>query len=239
MTATQVYMIPGDALDPVDYTKVGKSLAMPYGVYGRMPERRLDDVVMSIQKHLAEVLDQVGAEWLPGFNADGEEVLSPNWEVRLWDEQTAFRLPFARVAAIGPDTVTPGTPRYADHSQTMSVHLYPHPAQDSEHAILGANRLRASITDAFEFGAGRAAGLSFVVPLWDFQGANGDLYADSEARFPSDWVRVEGFSAQNFPDPEDDRFVAVVLSFRAQWRRVPRVLPGHLVQSVRMAAHPE
>lgn len=236
---TQVYMIPGDALDPANPAVVGASLVMPYGVWGRVPERRLDDVVMSIQKHLAEVLDLVGGEWLPGFNTDGEPVLSPTWEVRLWDEPTAFRLPFVRVAAVGPDTVTKGAPTYADHSQTFSVHLYPHPAQDAERAILGADRLRATITDAFEFGAGRAAGFSFIVPLWDFQGANGDLYADSEARFPSDWVRVEGFTAQNFPDPEDDRYVAVVLSFRVQWRRTSRVLPGHLVQSVRMAAHPE
>jgi hypothetical protein len=78
-----------------------------------------------------------------------------------------------------------------------------------------------------------------IVPLWDFQAANGDLYGDSEARHYADWIRVEGFSTERFPDPEDDRFVGVVVNFRAQWRRVPRVSPGLLVQSVRMAAHPE
>jgi hypothetical protein len=139
-----VFMIPGDAPDPAG-GKIGRGLEMPYTVIAPLPQRTLDDVVMSIQKHLAEVLAVVGVPWLTGLDAQGDPVVSPSWEVRLWDEQSSFRLPFARVAAVGPDTVTGRTPLYADHSQSISIHLYPHPAQDSERAVLGADRLRAAI----------------------------------------------------------------------------------------------
>lgn len=244
MTAVQwppahyTFIIPGDAPDPVDTTKVGASLAMPYGIWGRFPRRSLDDVILSTQKHFAEVLDEVASAWLPGYDPDENAVVSEAWEVRLWDEQSAMHLPFARVAAVGPDTITVKTPQYADHSQSLSVHLYPHPAQDSERAIFQADRLRGVIGDAMEFGAARTAGLGAIIPLWDFAGVT-DLYGDSEARHPSDYIRLAGLTVERFSDPEDDRYAWVVVNFRAQWRRAVSSDPGLLVQSVRMTAHPE
>lgn len=231
------YMIPGDAVDPWA-GKAGASLEMPYGVWGRLPRRSLDDVVMSVQKHLAEVLDATAGAWLVGFDAEGNPAVSQSWEVRPWDEGDTFRLPFARVAATGPDTVTGRTPMYADHAQSMVVHLYPLPAQDAERAVLGAERLRGVIEDALEFGAARTAGLGGVIPLWDFAAVT-DLYGDSEARHPSDYIRVAGLNTDRMVDAEDDRYVGVVVNFRAQWRRVSSGVPGLLVSSVRMSAHPE
>jgi hypothetical protein len=236
--AVEPYIIPGTTPDPYA-GRVGASLEMPYTIHGPLPLRLLDDVVFSIQKHLAYVLDTVGAEWLVGRDMDGDPIISESWEVRTWSDESSFRLPFARVAAVGPDTITGRTPLYADHSQSMTVHLYPQPAQDAEHAILAANRLSAAVVDAIEFGIGLAAGATMAIPLWDFQGAGGDLYADSAHRLPPDFIRVVGLTAERMLDPEDDRFAWVVLNFRAQWRRARRVNPGLVVQSVRMAAHPE
>jgi hypothetical protein len=238
MSAAYTFLIPGDAADPVDHSKVGASLVMPYGVWGRIPRRSLDDVILSTQKHVAEVLDEVAGEWLTGFDPDSNEAVSSAWEVRLWDEQSAMHLPFARVAAVGPDTITARTPRYADHAQSMSVHLYPHPSQDSERAIFQADRLRGVLEDALEFGAGRTAGLGAIIPLWDFSGIT-DLYGDSAARHPSDYLRLAGLTLERFSDPEDDRYAWVVVNFRAQWRRAVSSDPGPVVQSVRMTAHPE
>jgi hypothetical protein len=188
------------------------------------------------------VLDEVGGEFLTAFDESGAPVSSPSWEVRFWDEPNAFRFPFARVAEIGPETVLAPNPRYADHSQSITVHLYPYPAPDPERAILGARRLKAVLGNAIEFGVAR--GRPWAIPLWDFGGVRsvGDdpygLYGDTESRQRWDFIRVAGLSIDRVPDPEDDRNVAVVLTFRAQWRRVPSVPLGRLVQSVRMTAHP-
>lgn len=232
-----VWMFPGDAADPYA-GKAGASLVLPYSVLGVLPQRRVSDVVLSVQKHLAEVLDQVAADWLHGIDQDGNAVVSPAWEVRGYDEQTALRLPFATVQTVGPDTVSPRRPTVADHSQAVNCHLYPHPAQDAERAILGAEQLRSLVEDAFAFGAARTYGLGPVVPLWDFSRIT-DLYGDSEARHPADFVRVSGLTTERVVDPEDDRYVWVVVNFRAQWRRTAGINPGRLVQSVRVGAHPE
>lgn len=236
--AHYTFMIPGDAVDPLDASKVGASLAMPYGIWGRLPRRSLTDVILSTQKHVAEMLDEVADEWLTGFDSDGNPSVSQAWEVRLWDEQSSFHLPFARVAAIGPDTITARTPVFSDHSQSLTVHLYPHPSQDSERAVFNADRLRGVIEDALEFGAARTAGLGAIIPLWDFAAVT-DLYGDSEARHPSDYIRLAGLTIERFSDPEDDRYAWVVVNFRTQWRRTVSINPGQVVQSVRMTAHPE
>jgi hypothetical protein len=198
----------------------------PFGEDVRLPERTIEDALRSVRKHLAEVLVEVGGRWLQTGDA--------GWEVRYWDDRGTFELPFARVSAIGPDTVT-GPPMYAEVSQPMTIHLYPHPAEDTEHAILQADRLRGVIQTALHFGAAR--GRALRIPLWDFGEATG-LYDDSEARRSSDYLKVVGLGTERLIDPEDDRYAWVVVNFRAQWRRVPSGVPGLLVESVRMSAHP-
>lgn len=235
---TQVFMIPGDATDPVDPSVVGASLEMPFWVNGRQPQRTERDVVMSVQKHMAEVLDERCSDYLSGYDSNGDPAVSEAWEVRPWSEQSSFHLPFARVAVLGPVTISGGAVAYADYTQSITVHLYPHPAQDAENAIMNADRLRSIVTDALRFGAVRTAGLGPVIPLWDFALVTG-LYGDSEARLPNDYFRVNGVSVDRVLDPEDDRYAWVVVNFRAQWRRASSSDPGLLVQSVRMEAHPE
>lgn len=230
-----VWLFPPGADDPVDTSKVGVSLVMPYGVWGRMPERTPDDAIRSVKKHVAEVLDEIGGPFLAGFDDNGDAQAAESWEVRLWDEQFTFRFPFARVAATGPVLPTPAHPLYTDLSLPMTVHLYPWPAQDSERAILGADRLVSVIQRALSFGGARGGPLR--IPLWDFGAAPG-LYDDTEARHPSDFVRVESLSVERLLDPEDARHAWVVVNFRAQWRQVSSRLPGHLVESVRVSAHP-
>lgn len=228
----QRYVIPGDVVVPI--SPVGKSLAMPYGVYGRMPERTTEDALRSVKKYVAEVLDELGAPFLTGLDDNGNEETSTAWEVRLWDEGGTFHYPFARVSAVGPDTVV-GPALYADVTQAMTVHLYPYRAPDSEQAILLALRLRHLIGDALKFGAAR--GRELLIPLFDYAGKP-DLAQGSEARLPYDWLRVEGLTTEHMVDPEDDTHAMAIANFRATWRRVPRFVPGYLIESVRMAAHP-
>jgi hypothetical protein len=242
VTAHETFVIPYGAPDPTA-GRVGLSLEMPYGVWGRLHERSVEDVIASIKKYIAQVLDAEAGEFLAGHDPEtGGEVTSPSWEVRFWDEQAAFRFPFARVAEIGQETVLSENPRYSDHTQSVTVHLYPHPAPDSEQAILGARRLKSIIATALERGEDK--GRPWLIPLWDFGGVRstpGDpfgVYGDSESRQPWDFMRVVGLSLERMIDPEDDRYVVVVATFRARWRRVPSVPLGRLVESVRMTAHP-
>lgn len=238
MTRT-TFMIPGDAVDPWAGL-AGASLGMSYGVYGTAPEYTLRDVVLSIQKHLAEVLDEVASsdDWLNGTTTDGESHEEENWEVRLSDEPSEIRLPFAKVEPIGPETQGGIRPIHIDHMQSINIHLYPFPKGTVGEANWQADYLRYLIGSAFEFGAARAANKPYVIPLWTF-GEMANIYGDSERRWPTDWITISGLSTDRLPDPEDDRYVAVVINFRAQWRRIPRDVPGHLVQSVRMTAYPE
>lgn len=223
MTASVRFTVPGGSFPT---SPVGRSFGFPYGVYGLVPRRTIEDAVRSVRKHFAELLAALGSDYLQQGDT--------SWEVRLWDEKGTLSLPFARIAAVGPDASV-GPALYADVTQAMTVHLYPHPAQDTERAIIQADRLRGVVQDAIQFGAAR--GKAVRIPLWDFAGATG-LYDDSEARQPSDFLRVEGLTTERMVDPEDDRYVWVVINFRAVWRRVPGAVPGHLVESVRVSANP-
>lgn len=240
-STTLTYMIPGDATDPYPGTTVGASLEMPYGVYGRRPEHTIEDMLRSVKKHVAEVLAASGDAFLVSFDEVGNKQVESSWEVRLDAEDPTFRFPFAQVTAIGPDTSI-ANPIYSDVTQAVMVHLYPFPTQDAERAKLQATRLRSLINDALTFGAAR--GRPLLIPMWDFGGAQGasddpfGIYQDTEARQPWDFMRVLGLTTETIVDPEDDRRAWVVVNFRAKWRRVPSVLPGHLVQSVRVATHP-
>lgn len=229
----EVWIAPVGADDPVG-TRVGRALVMPYGVWGKLPERTPEDVIRSLKKHVAEVLDQIGGPWLVGYDNDGQPRSSDSWEVRLWDEDGAFRFPFARVAMVGPDTST-GPAYHEVIRQPVTIHLYPFPQPTTEDALLVAMRLAVAVKDALRWGAGRGKAAS--VPLWDFGGYS--LYQDSEARQPHDYFRVEGLATDRMLDPEDDRYSMAIVSFTAQWRRAPNTNPGHLVESVRITAHPE
>lgn len=221
----------------VTYTyegKVGKSLTMPYGVWGKLPEHTPEDMIRSLKKHVAQVLDLAGSRWLSGFDNDGEPVEADAWEVRLWDEEGAFRFPFARVALVGPDT-SDGPAGHEIIRQPVTIHLYPFPQLDSERALLESWRLGQVVKDALRFGA--AQGRALCVPLWDHSGL--DLYEDSDARHPSDYFRVERITTDRMLDPEDDRYSNAIVSFTAQWRRAPNIIPGSVVESVRIMAHPQ
>lgn len=219
--STRSYVVPDDVVVPT--SPVGRSLVMPYFILGRLPERTADDAVRSFAKHMSEVLDEV---W-----PDPEGV---GWEVRLYDEPGTFRLPFCVVAPVG-DELLVGNAVYADVTQAMTAHAYPHPAQDAERSRISAERLRSYLSNALQFGAGR--GRARCVPLWD-HGAAPDLYQDTEARHPSDFMRLNDLSVGTLVNPEDDREVEVIVNIRAQWRRA-RTIPGHLVQSVRLTEHPD
>jgi hypothetical protein len=230
-TATEVWLIPYDAPPP---PLAGLSLVTPYWVYGRLPNRTQEDVIRSLKKHVAEVLDEIGGPWLTGYDSDADPRVSDSWEVRLWDEEGAFRFPFARVSLVGADTST-GPATYELVRQPVTIHLYPFPQPDTERALLEAMRLGAAMKDALRWGAARGAPL--CVPLWDHHDLG--LYQDSEVRQPHDFFRVENLTTDRMLDPEDDRYSMAIVSFVAQWRRAPNTVPGHLVESVRIAAHPE
>lgn len=235
------FEIPAPVGPPPATTTVGKTLAMSYGVYGRMPQRTGEDMILSLKKHVAEILDTYGGEFLRGLDADGNPAESDTWEVRLWDEEGTFRFPFARVSAVGPE-LSAGPPMHEQVTQPVTIHLYPYPAQDRERAELLGSRLQQLLKDTLRLGALRGRGL--LVPLWDFgadpweENGSGKLYRDSESRQPSDFVRVVDLTTERMSDPEDDRYTLAIINFRAQWDRVPREVPGHLVESVRVTAHP-
>lgn len=213
--------------------EVGRSWKLPFGVYGRLPERTGEDMIRSLKKYVAEVLGEFGGAFLVGLDENDEEARSDGWEVRLWDEHGTFRFPFARVARVGPEVST-GPPFYEDLTQPVSIHLYPFAASGREEAELLASRAGQVIHDALRWGA--RCGYPLSVPLWDY-GGNG-LYEGSEARHPSDFFRVIDLQVDRIADLEDDRYAAAVINFRAQWRRVPNGVPGHLIESVRVTAHP-
>lgn len=230
--ATDRFVIPGTTVIP--FSPIGRSVRMPWGLYGRMPQRTVEDAVRSLKKHIAEILDATGSTYLEGLNERGEPDSSDAWEVRLWDEEGTFQFPFARVSLVGPETVV-GPALYADVTQAMTVHLYPYPAPDTERAILVAVRLRNLVVRALKFGSER--GKAMLVPLWDY-GSKPDLYVDSESRRPNDYFRVEGLTSEHMLDPEDPTQAVAIINLRAVWRIVPSGVPGHLIESVRMAAHP-
>lgn len=228
-------MIPGTAADPWS-GRVGKSLALPYGIYGRLPTRSGTDMLRSVKKHLAEVLTERASEFLTGIDPDtGGTVVRDAWEVRLNDERGAFRLPFASVQAVGPE-LSVGPVAYADITQPVNLHLYPFPSQTSEEALLVLGRVGTTVHDALKWGAAR--GRPLCIPIWDYGAATG-LYQDSEARLSNDYVRVLDLQTDRILDPGDERRGFATVNFRARWRRVPTDVPGHLVESVRVTVHPE
>lgn len=220
---------------PVDTGVVGASLVMPYGVWGRTPQRTETDVVRSVKKHLAEVLDALAGGFLVAHGPTGDETASESWEVRLGDEEGTFRFPFAMVAATGTSLPTMLHPNLMLLTMPMTIHLYPGPAQDSENAVLVAEQLRGIISRALSFGAAR--GRPLLIPLWDWSASPG-LYDDTETRYANDFVQIESLSLGRMVDPEDDRHPWVVANFRAQWRQVPSPESGTVVESLRVTAHP-
>lgn len=232
MSILEIWEIP-DQVDAPFPHPVGASLRLAYGVHGREAQRTTNDMIRSLKKHVADILDTYGSRFLAGFDSNGEPAQSDSWEVRLWDEQGTFRYPFARVARIGPET-SGGPPSWAEVSQPVAIHLYPWPQDGRENAELVAQDAATLIHDALKWGTLR--GRAQCVPLWDFGGQR--LYEDSDQRHPSDYFRVVDLTTDRLVDLEDDRAAAGIVNFRAQWRRAPSLVPGQVVESVRVSAHP-
>lgn len=233
--ASETWRIPAD--DPPSYPlAVGRSLKLGYGVYGRMPERTGVDMQRSLKRWVAMHLDAHGAAFLDGTDFDGHPASADSWEVRLWDEEGAFRFPFARVARVGPEVDSAQHPIHMQLTQPVTIQLYPFPSTTREEAEIRASSCSTLIADGLKWGSPAAQSRELAVPLFDYGGKA--LHEPAGGRHPSDYFRVIDLQTDRLPDPEDERAVAGIVSFRAQWRRVPSDVPGHLVESVRITTHP-
>ena len=73
------------------------------------------------------------------------------WEVRLWGTEGEFSFPFARVAAITPETFS-GSAAIRESIRTFAAHLYPVPQDTPEDSIMEVERVEEIVTLAFEVG---------------------------------------------------------------------------------------
>lgn len=102
--------------------------------------RTSNDVLRSIMRYMAVVLR--------------DDLPENDWEVRYWGTEGTVPLPdapFARVAAITPQTTT-GPGALNEVARTFAAHLYMRPQDDPEQAVMEAERIEEQMHIAFEIG---------------------------------------------------------------------------------------
>jgi hypothetical protein len=156
--------------------------------------------------------------------------LGGEWEVRLADEGGTFTPPFALVEALA-DAVYDGPVVHTDVTQPVTITCYPEPQQTVRESRLVAEGVRDLLYEAFRVGVD--LGRPMRVPLYDYAGK--EPGEPSDARHPSDYLRLLSFSARLLPDTVDSRRIAVVSDVRVTWRRRGRVSFGKLVEEVHIA----
>lgn len=167
--------------------------------------RGINDVLLSVKRHVAIVL--------------GDE-----WEVRIpGDEEAAFDRPFARIARAGPTVVVPGTNfRFSSNSQALVVSAFPRVRSRPEEALLEAGRVEDRLYSAFwqQVDLGHPS----RIPLFDYDGIG--LERSSLRRHPSDFLRVTDFSVNTAADDADPKLMTVTADLRVAWLRQGAV-PSH------------
>lgn len=142
------------------------------------------------------------------------DVLGDAWEVRDDDEQGMVTLPHARVRRTAPSTFQ-GSRHTTDVTASFALYCTPVPSGSSSDAYDEADRVEELLVQGFRVGVGRGAAAR--VPLWDF-----DHLTDADTsmvRGHADYMRIESFSINQLPDPDDPNRVDVVADLRVSWRR--------------------
>lgn len=179
--------------------------------------RTLTDALLSVQKYVYEALGS-------------------SWEVRLWQDRGEI-VPGASLALVLKvgDTASVGSALYADVTQPMAVHCYPFPKPNADASILQACAVEEQLQTAFRF-EGVGLGRPLRVPLYDYSEVVDPVLEDSGVRWDNDYMRVEGFSTTQIPEPDDPRRIRVVAGFNVRWVRVGRVPSGTTLESVSTSA---
>lgn len=160
--------------------------------------RRLEDVVRSVKRHLAESL--------------------PEYEVRLYDEQGMFVRPCARIGIVGPTLSGTRSAMKIDFTQPITAYVYP-PALDEdgqelsqEGALLVALRTQDDLEEAF------VSGLTpYRVPMYDYDGVG--FEEPGNGREPHDYMRIVDCSIERYQDTDMPRLFTLAVNLRVTWAR--------------------
>lgn len=140
--------------------------------------------------------------------------LGDAYEVRLTDEEGAFRRPYALVAAVGA-TMYSGPAKLRDAMQSYAVALYPLPGVLMDDSLINAMEDKELLDMAFAQGVDE--GKPFRVPLYDYYGVS--LRDSVTVRQPRTFLRVGDYSSEISQEPEDFKLMIVNVDLRVAWRR--------------------
>ena len=169
--------------------------------------------------------------------------LGDEWEVRMTDEEGAFKRPFCRVGAIptGGSVRMEGA-RFMRTTQRFALVAYPIEKATPDEARLEAARVEELFMLAFGQGVHTPSyrysthrGHPKRIPLSDYDGIALEEPATEGDREPNDFLIVsDDPSIGSLKDEEDDLLYAVTVDLAAWWvRSVAVTAPGsHPVESV-------
>lgn len=155
------------------------------------------------------------------------QAMDDSWEIRLSEEEGVFQRPLAHVMPVGPEDEDQPHFTRVDVAQTYQVTLYPAEGNTADESMENAHRAREAMSRAIRQGAGDY-GYPRRIPLYDYDGQErtlNDVALESD-RHPSDYLRVDDYSAEVQTDPDDPDFIAVVCRLRCTWRKAGRVPSG-------------
>ena len=151
----------------------------------------------------------------------------PDWEVRLAEEQAAFRRPCVLVGPAGAERWS-GPATRTDSVLPTSIHCYPEAGASPAEAMLGALGIAEALYQGFRVGIGYGGPMR--VPLWDYDDVPLDQPAVSRLAYPGDdnrwhgdYLRVAGLSVNRIRDPDDPNLYDVVADCRLGWSRGGRL----------------
>lgn len=153
--------------------------------------------------------------------------LGSEWEIRLPEEEGAFKRPFCRVGVSTPGADTAIGARMVEKKQTFNLMAYPAEQSTPLQSLLEAERVRDLISVAFSVGVhapsmapSRYRAHPRRVPLYDYDGIALDAPATEQNRSPRDFMRVTGDpTATPVPDPEDDLLWVVTAEITLWWTK--------------------
>lgn len=152
--------------------------------------------------------------------------LGDEWEVRMTDEEGAFKRPFARVSPAAPARHQMHGARHRKITQRAVVVAYPEEKSTADLAIMEATRVTELLQFAFVgpglmvngYRPSTGRGHPMRLPLWDYEGIALDQPATDAERATNDFMRLEDEPVIGpLRDTDDELLWVVTADFQVSW----------------------
>lgn len=139
-----------------------------------------------------------------------------NFDLRTAVDEAVQERPTGTIQASGPVAASNKSFRIAESIRPYAIYLYPLKQATPKEAEFEALRLEAFCL-AFAQKGGRGGSRPARLPLYDWSDV-GDAEGLPTGSEPVAYCRVEDFSVDHKPDPDDETYQTVFVTMRISWR---------------------